>query len=254
MCSTARSLNAKPLAALQHNVSQEHKKSCKTTYRRVHFNNYDDDTVQVSVREIASRSEYTKMEKNDTWYQQSDYDAIDATLKAVARGIHEREAYECPKYSYSNVLLAAYKSCVSSNSLSEKDMKCLCYWTAYGHSRRGLERLSIPAFDCKQYENRHGAIQAVIKIQNTYSKIGMLATGDKSKSDIIASAYSRLTQGSANFAALMGKVDHRAVCGSFSLSPQRQMCMTGQAASHGKTNQRYIALGANPILRAQSLS
>jgi hypothetical protein len=186
--------------------------------RRVHFNDAENDTVQVSIQEIRPLSDYEETEKSATWYRTSDFKHIKAIAKSIALGIREQEGGDKQKYSYSKVLLAAFEAAGTDDhqhedgGISNTESKYLHHWIRAGHSRRGLERKSIPTLHYQLSHCREAAVRAVIDLQNNPELLEQLASRGEEKCDVIAAVYSQMVKAAGNFARLLGEADEAAAC------------------------------------------
>jgi hypothetical protein len=183
------------------------------TRPRVHFSNDADEhnSVQVSIHGICSLSDFTRAEKAAAWYQSYEYGRIKQLAKSTARGIRDRESntkiMEC---TYSSVLEAAYISTLDSKTnISENDMVYLEHWTAVGHSRRGLERWSIPAMEDSRRKHRASAIKSVMEMQRAC----------QFEPEMISQVYKKKSKSAGRFAALMGQADQAAASIEYGILP-----------------------------------
>lgn len=192
---------------LEEPTSQANNKAHPMMRHRVHFNDGTNNTVRISVFEIRSCANFTANEKAATWYQPSEYERIKGAAMIIARGIRDQDAFETMKHSYQQVLLTAYQSIIDSQVvISERDTKLFSHWISVGHSRRGLERWSVPALFALQHRRRAISVQAVLDAQSICSSEDLALFGND-KSKVIATLYSHLTKGSREFALLMGQAD-----------------------------------------------
>ena len=106
--------------------------------------------------------------------------------------------------AYTPIMLRAFESCHSS-ALSHKELQCLIHWVAHGHSRRGLEKLSVHGLSENMGRYRRKAIRTVINMHATaMANHGYLPTDTQHS---IADTYRKHSEPAAKFAALMGLVD-----------------------------------------------
>lgn len=187
--------------------------------RHVHFNNTKNDNVHVTIREIDSLSDFTRSEKLASWYQPSDYHYMKQMAKITARSIRDHAPNEMvsnTKHSYTQVLLAIQKSTIECNDeISTSDIKFFELWIKSGHSRRGLERWSVPTLDFIRRERQATVTRSVIDMWHHKCKCKCndpTLQGDVG--DIIALAYSEMARPACRFAQWMGQADQAAVSNS----------------------------------------
>ncbi len=115
---------------------------------------------------------------------------------------------EASTSAYTPIMLRAFESC-HSTALSHKELQCLIHWVAYGHSRRGLEKLSVHGLAENMALYRRKAIRTVINMHATaMANHGYLSTDTQRT---IADTYRKHAEPATKFAALMGLVDSAAI-------------------------------------------
>ena len=183
-------------------------------FRHARFNNTKNDAVHVTIREIGSLFDFTRSEKIALWYQPSDYHNMRQTAKSTARSIRDHEpngSASNAKYSYSRVLLAIQKSTIEQNDeMSATERSHFELWIKSGHSRRGLERWSVPTLDLSRREHQTTVTRSVIKMWHQKCKCEDPLLLDDA-GDRIALAYSKMSRPACKFARLMGQADQAAV-------------------------------------------
>ena len=125
---------------------------------------------------------------------------------------HRATIMDCPPpnaIAYTPVMLRAFESCRHSNPLNQKELHRLIHWVATGHSRRGLEKLSVNGLSENMGNYRRKAIQTVIEMHATaMANHGYLS---RATQDSISNTYRKFSDPSKKFAALMGYADAEAV-------------------------------------------
>ena len=115
---------------------------------------------------------------------------------------------EASASAYTPIMLRAFESC-HSTALSHKELQCLIHWVAYGHSRRGLEKLSVHGLSENMATYRRKAIRTVINMHATaMANHGYLSSDTQ---HTIADTYRKHSEPATKFAALMGLVDAEAI-------------------------------------------
>lgn len=195
-------------------ISRRHPDCTKfKSERRVHFE-YDDETDSVPHVIIGPllvpSSEMTDFEKLTQWWQPSEYNSQKATAKNIAKAIQKREPCD-PKgnpSAYSNVVARVFSVCLSSKMKgpTEHDLEKLAHWARVAHSRRGLERWSIPQVSKIRKECRLAVIDAVLDIQ--YENPDGLDWEELM--EVIRRSSERLSNASKLYALSMAFADHLA--------------------------------------------
>ena len=181
--------------------------------RSVHFE-YDDETdnvpCQIAGPLLVPSSEMTDIEKQTQWWQPSEYNSQKATAKNIAKAIQKREPCD-PKgnpSAYSNVVARVFSACLSTKMKgpTEHDLEKLAHWTRVAHSRRGLERWSIPQVSKIRKECRLAVIDAVLDMQ--YENPDGLDWDELW--EVIRMSSERLSKASKLYALAMAFADHQA--------------------------------------------
>ena len=111
--------------------------------------------------------------------------------------------------AYTPIMLLAFESCHSTSPpLNDKELQRLIHWIATGHSRRGLEKISVNGLSDNMGTYRRNAIQTVIEMHAAMANHGYLSAAAQ---DCISNTYRKFSDPSKKFAALMGHVDAEAV-------------------------------------------
>jgi len=176
--------------------------------RRVHFSDSENDSVQVSIREIIPLSDMTDDEKDAVWYSHPEYHHTKCLAKSIARGIQDRESLSTSSCGYSHVLLAAYKSILSNDDMSEDEVRIFERWIVSGHSRRGLEQWAIPDLQSMIQARKFGSIRKVVDMQRSFSESDH---PDYDLAEAIAAMYAKNSEATVRFSLLMGQADQSAV-------------------------------------------
>jgi hypothetical protein len=93
---------------------------------------------------LPHNSELTPEHKSELWWSPRDLDKIKRAAKLIAKGIRTRSYRKSSQTSsYANVVRTLYVDCCK-NTTSATNNNHLEQWHSLGHSRRGLEHLSVP--------------------------------------------------------------------------------------------------------------
>jgi hypothetical protein len=164
----------------------------------------------------------SSQERKSVWYQPNENAMIKSAAKAVARSIREEHqgvassrhnrllsnSNNNTNSSYSRVIQQVYgKYHFMSKEPNKCDLNMFNMWVSVGHSRRGLEVLSVPGIAKDREKRRHQVIQDVIATYNKTSK-----SNDTSCLDVsVRAASEKLTLPAKKFALALGTADALAV-------------------------------------------
>lgn len=188
------------------------KHECDTT--RVKKLRWRDETIRPSSHLVdetmtghESTIQMTREEHLNTWYPSHELVAQRQLAFNVAAGIRQGEASSGGN-SYGGVMERVYNSCLpdSARGPSKDDLRMLEHWTRVAHSRRGLERWSIPASGERRAEARKVLVQEIVRLQQ---RIDPHLDSDE-KAEKIRSRSRSLSRASRRYATIMGLADAKA--------------------------------------------
>lgn len=123
------------------------------TIKKVRFNS--DDRIQ----ELSIDPEV----KERCWIPKQEMEISRKRAKCLALEISTTNHMRNHELSYKNVFENAYKHALQGKQPS--DSKALSVWVAQGHSRRGLERWSLPLMSCHRQERRNKLVETLMTVQ-----------------------------------------------------------------------------------------
>ena len=150
----------------------------------------------------------TSEEECNTWYQSHELMAQGLLARHIAAGIRKDEPIS-DESSYIGVLERVYNSCLleCTSGPSNEDLTRLEHWTRVAHSRRGLERLSIPVAGHQRIQTRKASVKDIVKFQHS---VGPHFDPDQ-KAEMIRMRSLTWSHVSRRYAAIMGHADAVAV-------------------------------------------
>jgi hypothetical protein len=153
-------------------------------------------------------SSMTKEEHFNTWYPSDELIAQRILARNVAAGVRKCEP-SSDENSYGGVIERVYNSCLHGigRGPSKKDVKLLELWTRVAHSRRGLERWSVPKSGEQRSETRKALVQEIVRFQHG---IDPHLDVDE-KAEMIRTRSRALSHASRRYATIMGQADAKAV-------------------------------------------
>eukprot|EP00567_Pseudictyota_dubia_P002770 CAMPEP_0197449096 /NCGR_PEP_ID=MMETSP1175-20131217/20136_1 /TAXON_ID=1003142 /ORGANISM="Triceratium dubium, Strain CCMP147" /LENGTH=292 /DNA_ID=CAMNT_0042981103 /DNA_START=121 /DNA_END=999 /DNA_ORIENTATION=- len=219
-----------------------------TRKKRVHFHaepapsssgegSFEEAEVRNGVRSqmmclLKPSSEMSSAEKFDVWWQDSDFAHFQGTAQFISAEIR-RQTSSSPqtspaakKPSYANVLGHALEACRQeadavplnrddheelSNPLPKRTQTYLTHWSMVGHSRRGLERWSVPTRMEHFKAHRISTIQAVLEAQDRVRLLASTSVPINDGDEVIGAASRRRSRSARMFALAMGMADAAAV-------------------------------------------
>ncbi|KAI2493537.1 hypothetical protein MHU86_21004 [Fragilaria crotonensis] len=98
------------------------------------------------------------------WFRDEELSHFRSRGKVLAMEISRNRHMEGNCLSYKNVIEGAYFHSLESSARFEPDMGLLL-WIQHGHSRRGLERWSVPSIGWSRHDRRNALVQDVIFVQ-----------------------------------------------------------------------------------------
>ena len=106
-----------------------------------------------------------------SWFRNEELLHFRSRGKVLAMEISTTHQVEGHCLSYKNVIEGAYRQAVLSSARFEPDTGLLV-WIQHGHSRRGLERWSVPSIGWYRHDRRNALIRSIIFMQrnNIYEK------------------------------------------------------------------------------------
>uniref|UniRef100_A0A7R9WKY2 Uncharacterized protein n=1 Tax=Pseudictyota dubia TaxID=2749911 RepID=A0A7R9WKY2_9STRA len=172
---------------------------------------------------LKPSSEMTSVEKEDAWWQDADFVHFRGTAQLISAEIRRRSLESAASVGkapgYAQVVVHAMEVCrhaasaeVSGlwahgdvcNPLPKKVLTYLTHYSTVGHSRRGLEKWSVPYRKELCEAHRASAVQAVLEAQKE-------SLSSSLKDEAIGAASKRLSRGARMFALAMGAADAAAV-------------------------------------------
>jgi hypothetical protein len=106
-----------------------------------------------------------------SWFRNEELLHFRSRGKVLAMEISTTHQADGHCLSYKNVIEGTYRQAVASSARFEPDTGLLV-WVQHGHSRRGLERWSVPSIGWYRHDRRHCLIRSIIFVQrnNVYDK------------------------------------------------------------------------------------
>lgn len=191
------------------------------TVKKVHFDIQDNGNtsknlkVQVMGPLLKPSSEMTESEKNDVWWQASDYTCFTREIGEIARkNFHQGTAGRSS--SYSETLKRTYQACCSKPKhttykaiIGNTTRKQLEQWTSTSVSSRGLEYVSVPFLVAARRRNRESCVPTLVALQNKMHETKVYDV--KMMADTLCAFSERKSQSARLFAHVMGEADAAAV-------------------------------------------
>ena len=156
---------------------------------------------------LVTSTEMDEGEKNRVWYQKEESLCHRNLAKNVAKGIRKQVPSSSPE-SYTNVVSQVYKGCMTSRGPSEIAVAKLAHWSSVGHSRRGLEKWSVPNISKIRQQARSSTIAAVLEQQQMLQH-STLHSDDRA--EILRLLSLQTSEISRRFAYFVAKADEMAV-------------------------------------------
>jgi hypothetical protein len=206
--------------------------------KRVSFQVEDPDIICI----MKPASEMSKEERNETCWQRDDFDRFRRSARYHAHQIQKLSKLNTDdkrcNCNYDVVLSKVYQIYASRSNESEnqqlsenfsesKDLRIhpklfeiLTHWNKNGHSRRGLEKLSIPYHNETRNLARNTAVQAVLITQEVLQENRGEAKKDQNSTnfhfdlpddEILRKVSEKYSKTSKCFAICMGHADAAAV-------------------------------------------
>jgi hypothetical protein len=117
----------------------------------------------------ANPAHTSKSNKGLTWFTKQELDFFRSRAKALAVEISNNPHMKDHALSYRNVLESAYRECLFLEEEGDQEIvtvnKGLWVWVSHGHSRRGLERWSVPSMGIHRQERRCALVHTVMIVQ-----------------------------------------------------------------------------------------
>lgn len=216
------------------------------------FNDGDDDendsrvSVTIIPPLLIAASDMSDAERRAIWYQPQEYDAQQHTARNIALAIRRREPCD-PRgnpTTYSNVLARVYTSCLSTrmNGPTKQDMDKLSHWTRVAHSRRGLEKMSLPEISKLRKQCKDKVVQAVLEAQDCLLDN---ATSYEERADVIRRQCERRSRSASLFAAAMGQADAKAAEGEYSAQRKMRFGQTQQPVDSSTMGSQFPSAAAS---------
>ena len=98
------------------------------------------------------------------WFRNQELQDIRSRGKGLALEISTNPQMKDHYLSYKNVIEGVYKKAIQG-SLTSKPDKGLIVWVQHGHSRRGLERWSVPFVGIYRQERRNALVHSLLIVQ-----------------------------------------------------------------------------------------
>ena len=139
------------------------------------------------------------------WYNQRDLETIRTKVRGIAAVIHRREnvPHALP---YMETIQDAYKLCFKTSRPTRHDMQGLFTWVSKGHSRRGLERWSVPAMRFHTRNTYTSIVYQVIAAQQA----SYPGESNAERMERIRKASEFYSLAAKTFAEALGKADEEA--------------------------------------------
>jgi hypothetical protein len=155
-----------------------------------------------SVREIPT---IAPEDATNIWYNKRDLETIRTKVRGIAAVIHRREnvPHALP---YMETIQNAYRLCFKTSRPTRHDMQGLFTWVSKGHSRRGLERWSVPAMRFHA-RNTHSTIVYQVTAAQQASYPG---ESNVERMERIRKASEFYSSAAKTFAEALGKADEEA--------------------------------------------
>ena len=143
-------------------------------------------------------------DKCNAWYSKKELETIKYKARRLAAEIHQRNSIS--SLPYMETISKTYGHCVETGRPTLTDMEGLVTWVSKGHSRRGLERWSIPLIGKHRQWRQANSIRLVLKEQRDMDpsiSISQRLKRLRRVSEVCSSA-------SKSFAAALGIADEEA--------------------------------------------
>ena len=136
------------------------------------------------------------------WWQREDLKSIKSNAKSLSNAIFEQKTLASHHFGYKNVVQRTYAQCLHDKNLTAEDKKGLFLWISKGHSRRGLERWSVPSVGRHRQSRRDNMVNGVLATQAS-----LLHLHPGERAPLLREASEQFTLSSKLFAAAMGEAD-----------------------------------------------
>lgn len=143
-------------------------------------------------------------DKCNTWYNRNELETIKYKARRLAAEIHERNSIST--LPYMDTISKTYGHCVETGQPTLTDMQGLVTWVSKGHSRRGLERWSIPLVGKHRQWRQANSIRLVLKEQRDMD----LSISISQRMKRLRRASEVCSSASKSFAEALGKADEEA--------------------------------------------
>lgn len=141
------------------------------------------------------------------WETPEDLDEMKANAKALSASIANRAAVNYQHFSYKNVMERIYRHAISKTSLrstpTREDRNGFYTWINLGHSRRGLERWSIPSVGKHKQIQRSLLVNHVLNVQRAFPDVSTRTLRKVSEVFSIPATLHSLAMGKADEKAAM---------------------------------------------------
>ena len=158
--------------------------------------------IDDSIENLESAT--TRDEHSNIWYLPQELLAQGLLARQVAAGILRSEP-SSDENSYVGVMERIYNSCLPdcTSGPPKGDLTKLEHWTRVAHSRRGLERWSVPTSGHQRAQTRKALVKDIVQFQRS-----MEAHFDPDdKAELIRTRSLAWSDASRSYAAIMGHAD-----------------------------------------------
>lgn len=170
--------------------------------KRVHFPTIGlSDTVEIDIFPPLNSREKSKL-----WWARSDLEDMKRNARDLAKTIYIRHyAKKKGDQSYGSAVQRIYAGCMikTRNIISLDDRLNLWLWITHGHSRRGLERWSVPEVGQHRRRRRHSAVRSVLGIQKALDPDLSAAA----KREVLRKCSEQYSRSARLFAEALGEAD-----------------------------------------------
>jgi hypothetical protein len=206
----ADSLDMEPLP-FEYNYSTPHIAQCKID-ETLDFCDIHDPREIAQGKRVRFRSDCaqsvevpinTEEDKASKWYSRSDLEYMKYKARTLSEEIHQRNSLTFHTLPYKDIISKAYEDCMRVGKPTRRNLQGLFTWISKGHSRRGLERWSVPRVGKHRRWRQARVIHHVLKEQQEVKPMESV----RSRMKRLRETSELYSLAAKNFAEALGKAD-----------------------------------------------